>query len=172
MEMTTIWFEKWHLHCALPVALAAGSPSATSPVGVRGFLGLASPDGISQASWGSIPGPTTSRASHATIASPTSHIFPPSLPLLLFPLLLYQQDIACERCYSNDSAFPNLFPLVKPCGPQRTKLQTFSSLICAFYIEEFLTKQLLRSALKYVITPMKTSSYLFNNVSRRVEAVI
>lgn len=47
----------------------------------------------------------------------------------------------------------------------------FSALTCAFHIRE-LANVPLKSALKYVITPLKTSSYhLFNNNSERVEVV-
>lgn len=47
----------------------------------------------------------------------------------------------------------------------------FSALTRASHIQE-LANVLLKSALKYVIKPLKTSYHLFNNVSERVEVVI
>lgn len=90
-DKDTVWkVTPSHWPCRWPSLLAAPLPWH---ICVRAFWGLVSPDSFSQGSWWPTPGTTTSRASHAIITAPTSHLFPPLLSPLFFPHLLYRQDI-------------------------------------------------------------------------------
>lgn len=135
-----------------PAALAAGSPSAPRCL-CKSPFGTGSRDSFSQASWWSTPGTTTSKASPAVIASLTSTSFPAlSLCFLLASsisrLLMWQMLQHCPH-------------LPRPPSSSETQRDSAykTSDVCSAFTWAFHTPELadvlLKSALKYVTTPLK-----------------
>lgn len=81
MAVTKTWSEKRHLHI-VPASVTCGY------VCIRGFSGLASPDGFSQASWSSMSGTITTEPPAPSLLHP-----PPTFPLYFFLASSVKQDI-------------------------------------------------------------------------------
>lgn len=159
MAVTETRFEKQHVHI-VPVSVTCGH------VCVRGFSGLPSPDGFSQASWSSMSGTITTEPLTPSLLHPP----PTFLSICSSPPL--SAGYYYERCYSNTFALPNLLPLVRPSRSQCTQLQTHPAPLLVLSTQQELANVLLKSALKYVITSLKTSScLLFNTISEKVEVI-
>lgn len=165
VEVTKMWFEKGCLHT--PVALAAGSPSVPLCL-CKSPFGTGSPNSFSQVAHSRLVPPP---AKPLLLSSPHSPAPPsPAFFPSVFSLPPLSAGYECDKRYSSAVTFPISFQWWDPVGLSTSDL--CSTFTWAFHTPQ-LTDVLLKSALKYVITPLKTAPYhLLSNISASVEVVI